>query len=126
MNLLNLSLIKIISGVVNCQLFLDSSISKPRASIKLIYKLNNNGCNSATFWYNETRKGKIKMLEKWRSLEIESRLSEALELEKQGSFSNASKELDEVIFQIERTIKDLSRNKRRLLAHLGRINKKIK
>ena len=66
------------------------------------------------------------MLEKWRSLEIESRLSEALELEKQGSFSNASKELDGVIFQIESKIKDLSRNKKRLLAHLERINKKIK
>lgn len=66
------------------------------------------------------------MLEKWRSLEIESRLSEALELEKQGSFSNASKELDGVLFQIENKIKDLNRNKKRLLSHLERINKKIK
>ena len=76
-------------------------------------------------WYNETRKGKEKMLEKWRSLEIESRLSEALELEKQGSFSNASKELDGVLFQIENKIKDLNRNKKRLLSHLERINKRI-
>ena len=76
-------------------------------------------------WYNKTRKGKEKMLEKWRSLEIESRLSEALELEKQGSFSNASKELDGVLFQIENKIKDLNRNKKRLLSHLERINKKI-
>ena len=66
------------------------------------------------------------MLEKWRSLEIESRLSEALELEKQGSFSNASKEIGGMLFQIENKIKDLSRNKKRLLAHLERINKKIK
>ena len=65
------------------------------------------------------------MLEKWRSLEIESRLSEALELEKQGSFSNASKELDGVLFQIENKINDLNRNKKRLLSHLERINKKI-
>ena len=75
-------------------------------------------------WYNKTRKGKTKMLEKWRSLEIESRLSEALELEKQGSFSNASKELDGVLFQIENKIKDLNRNKKRLLSHLERINKR--
>ena len=75
-------------------------------------------------WYNKTRKGKIKMLERWRSLDIEARLSEALELEKQGSFSNASKELDEAIFQIESIIKDLDRNRKRFLAHLKRINKR--
>ena len=75
--------------------------------------------------YNKTRKGKEEMLEKWRDLEIESRLSEALELEKQGIYSNASKELDGVLFQIENKIKDLNRNKKRLLSHLERINKKI-
>lgn len=66
------------------------------------------------------------MLEKWRISEIEFRLDEALELEKQGLFSDASKELDGMLFQIENKIKDLSRNKKRLLAHLERINKKIK
>jgi hypothetical protein len=39
MNLLNLSLIKIISWVVSCQGLLDSSIIKPRAGIK-VFKNN--------------------------------------------------------------------------------------
>lgn len=47
MNLLNLSLIKIIFRGLSCQVILDNSIVKPRAGIELIYKLNNNGCNSA-------------------------------------------------------------------------------
>jgi hypothetical protein len=65
------------------------------------------------------------MLEEWRDLEIESRLGEALELEKQGIHSNASKELDRLLFQVENKIKDLNRNKKRILSHLERINKKI-